>query len=122
MNDNFQNVTVSQLVQEFLAVAMAQYKADLAEDIPIYTRHFRLMESLERELKSRPGDQRRALLPLCDHENAHVRLRAAVATLALAPAKARETLQMIHDRREYPDAANAYGLLRALDQGTYVPD
>ena len=122
MTNNFRDMTVDHLVQEFLAVTLAQYRANAAEDMPRYTRLFRHMELLERELKSRPGDQRRALLPLCDHENAHVRLRAAVATLALAPERARETLQIIDDRREFPDAADAFGLLRGLDDGTYVPD
>jgi hypothetical protein len=122
MKDNFQNMTVGQLVQEFLTVTVAQYRADLVEDIPKYNRLYRRMKLLEQELKGRAGDQRRALLPLCDHSNAHVRLRAAVATLALAPEKARETLQIIHDRREYPDAANAFGLLIGLDDGPYVPD
>ena len=122
MKDNFKGMTVGQLVQEFFALTMAQYRANLVDDIPKFTRLYRRMELLEQELKRRPGDQRRALLPLCDHENAHVRLRAAIAILALAPEKARETFQIISDRREFPDAADAYGMLRALDQGTYVPN
>jgi hypothetical protein len=79
------------------------------------------MDSLEQELKSRPGDQRQALVSLFNYPNAQVRLTAALATLALAPESACRTLQVISDRHEYPQAANARGMIRALDNGTYVP-
>lgn len=105
-----------------MLLQLHQYRANLVDDIAKFNRLYRRMRILEQELKSRPGDQRRALLPLCDHSNPHVQLRAAIATLALAPQKARETLQVVDDRREFPDAADAYGMLRALDQGTYIPD
>jgi hypothetical protein len=114
-------MTVESLVESFLANALEQYEAELIDAYAKYNRLFRRMRLLENELQSRPGDQRHALLPLCDHRNAHVRLRAAIATLAIAPEKARQTLQIIVDRNEYPDAADARGMLRALDQGTYTP-
>lgn len=122
MKDGFESMTTGQLVGEFLTLAMAQYRANLVDDIPKFNRLFRRMGLLEKELQQRPGDQRRELVRFYGHENAHVRLRAAIATLALEPEKARETLQIIHDRREFPDAADAYGMLRALDRGTYIPD
>jgi len=118
---NFRAMSVEHLVQEFVANALEQYKAELADATAKYNRLFQRMGLLENELKSREGDQRRALLPLYSHGNPHVRLRAAIATLTLAPAKARQTLQIIIDRNEYPDAADARGMLRALDQGTYIP-
>jgi hypothetical protein len=80
------------------------------------------MEAVEDALKSRNGDQRRALLPLFLHPNAQVRLKAATATLAVAPEAARQTLQIISDRQEYPQAADARGMMRAVDKGTYVPE
>ena len=49
------------------------------------------------------------------------RLRSAFATLALEPEAARRTLQTISDRDEYPQAADARGMMRALDDGSYVP-
>jgi hypothetical protein len=48
-------------------------------------------------------------------------LKAALATLAVAPEAARATLQLISDRQEYPQAADARGMMRAIDEGTYVP-
>jgi hypothetical protein len=56
------------------------------------------------------------------HPNAQVRLKAATATLAVAPEAARQTLQIISDRQEYPQAADARGMMRAVDKGTYVPE
>ncbi|MCC6778780.1 MAG: DUF2019 domain-containing protein [Hyphomicrobiales bacterium] len=61
------------------------------------------------------------MLPLLDHANAQIHLKAALATLSVAPEAARRTLQRISDRQEYPQAAAARGMMRALDDGTYVP-
>ena len=122
MKRDFKTMGVDQLVQEFVAITLQQDEANLADNISKYNRLYRRMTELEKELKSRPGDQRRALIPLCDHENAQVGLQAAIAVLALAPEQARHALQRVKDQNEFPAAANAYGMLRALDQGTYVPD
>ncbi|NDV86095.1 DUF2019 domain-containing protein [Aurantimonas aggregata] len=74
------------------------------------------------ELRLRKGDQRRVLRTLFDHIKPQVRLNAAIATLAVLPDEARETLRLIHARREYPQAADAIGLLNALERGTYIPE
>jgi hypothetical protein len=75
---------------------------------------------LSSERKQRAGDQRRALIPLHEHPNAQVRLKAAIATLALAPHAARQALQIIRNREEYPQAA-ARGMIRAVDDGSFIP-
>ena len=90
-------------------------------DNATYNRLFRQMDSIEEELKNRPGDQRRTLIPLFEHPNAQVRLTSALATLALVPKDARRTRQIISDRQEYPQAADARGMMMAIDAGTYVP-
>jgi len=93
------------------------------EEVDAMHREFDLPDlAVEDALKSRNGDQRRALLPLFLHPNAQVRLKAATATLALAPEAARQTLQIISDRQEYPQAADARGMMRAVDKGRYVPE
>jgi hypothetical protein len=69
----------------------------------------------------RTGDQRRALISLYNHRNAQVRLKAAISTLAVAPNAARRVLQLITDRAEFPQAAHAYGMIRALEDGSYTP-
>jgi hypothetical protein len=73
-------------------------------------------------LKARPGDQRRALIPLYRHPNAQVRLTAAILTLALEPQAARNVLQLIVDREEYPQRVDALGIIRSMDAGTHVPN
>jgi hypothetical protein len=121
-DDRFEDMTVSQLVERFTSIAIAQDNALRLDEITKFNRLYDEMEAVEDALKSRNGDQRRALLPLFLHPNAQVRLKAATATLALAPEAARQTLQIISDRQEYPQAADARGMMRAVDKGTYVPD
>jgi len=50
-----------------------------------------------------------------------VRFKAAIATLAFAPREAREVLQLIKDRKEFPIAMNASQMLSAIDEGRYIP-
>jgi uncharacterized protein DUF2019 len=74
------------------------------------------------ELKRRPGDQRRALLPLYDHPNIEVRLRAAKRTLAVAPVEARRMIESIAASRWFPHAGDAGMCLELLDRGIFVPE
>lgn len=113
-------MNVEQLAQQFLDLTVRQHDAEVASDYQKYNRLFRQMEAVEKELKSRTGDQRRALLPLHNHQRAQVRLMAAIATLAVAPDAARQVLQLISDRDEYPQAADARGIMRELDEGKFV--
>lgn len=46
---------------------------------------------------------------------------AAELTLAVTPAAARQTLQELWDRKEFPQAAYAMGTLRALERGDRKP-
>jgi hypothetical protein len=114
-------MSVDQLVECFLAIALDQDRAIFAGDHARYNRLYEKMDAVKEELKSRPADQRRALIPLHTHPNAQVRLKSAIATLTLAPEAARRTLQIIRDRKEYPQAADALGMLRALEHGTFTP-
>jgi hypothetical protein len=79
------------------------------------------MVAIRDELKSRPGDQRRALLSLFDHENAQVRLQAARATLAVEPAAARSVIESIAQGRKFPQAGDAGMTIENLDSGFYKP-
>jgi len=63
------------------------------------------MEEVGKELKSRPGDQSQALLPLYAHANTQVRLRAELATLENESGAARKVLEVIANSRRYPEAA-----------------
>jgi hypothetical protein len=72
------------------------------DEIAKFNRLFDQTEAVETELKTRDGDQRRMLLRLYNHRNIQVRLKAAKATLAVAPDAARRKIQEIADSREYP--------------------
>jgi hypothetical protein len=106
-----QDMDTEQLVERFVALALEQDDALLKDQIPRFNRLYGLMDAVENELEARV-----ALLPLLTHPNPMVRLKAATAVLAVAPHAARETLQAIVERKEYPQAAEASGVLRSLDE------
>lgn len=114
-------LTVPQLVDRFTQLALGQFNAELAGEIKKFNRLFDEVAAIEQELKMRSGDQRAALVALFVHSNPQVRLNAAESTLAVAAAAARETLQEIWDRKEFPQAAYAMGTLRALERGDRKP-
>lgn len=118
---DLRDMSVDQLLGRFSEIALAQHDALLMNDTAKFNRLFDEMEEVEAELKFRAGDQRRILLHLFDHPNPQVRLAAAKATLALAPKEARNVLQKIKDRREYPQALDAGMTMRALDDGVFKP-
>jgi hypothetical protein len=116
------SMSVKELVDRFASLAIEQDDAELWSNIRRVNQLYREIEMVEVELKSRSGDQRTALLTLYSHPNAQVRLKAALATLAVCPTAARAVLQEIIERKEYPQMADAIGMLRALDAGRYVPE
>jgi len=119
--ENLKIMSVAELVDRFTDVTLRQYHAALFGQTAKYNRLFDSMHLIGAELKSRPGDQRRALVPLLAHPNRQVRLMAAELTLAVAPAASRQTLQELSDAKVYPQAAHAMGTLRALERGDRKP-
>jgi Domain of unknown function (DUF2019) len=114
-------MTVEQLVERFKAIALDQDEAIRMDDNARFNRLFKLMEVVKEELKARGGDQRRALLRLFKDPNAEVRLKAAKATLAVAPEAARRMLEVIADSNEFPQAGDAGMTLVNLDRGIFRP-
>lgn len=110
-----------ELVQRFLLIGLAQYEAAYVIDTKKYTRLYGSMQDIRSELRRRDGDQRRALLPLLDHPNVQVRMMAANTLLAIFPDLARKALESVRDSDIDPQCADARGMLRALDDGSYVP-
>jgi ParB-like chromosome segregation protein Spo0J len=112
---------VTQLVEHFTDTTLSQDDALHTNDHTKFNRLFDKMEAIKQELKARDGDQRRALLRLYDHPNAQVRLKAAKATLTVAPEAARRMLKAIADSREYPQAGEAGMSLVNLERGIFKP-
>lgn len=114
-------MTTEQLVTRFVELGEAQDQADLYDEITTFNRLFDEKTLLLEELKARPGDLRRALLPLYDHTNIQVRLNAVIATLAIAPQAARQELEAIAKRMDVPQGGDAGMMLRGLNDGTFKP-
>lgn len=115
------DATVDQLVDRFLAIALEQDEALLMSEIPRFNRLFVQMQAVDDELKSREGDQRRALRRLYKHASAQVRLTAARATLVVFPDASRKLLRAIADSGEQPQAGDAGMSLRNLESGVFKP-
>ena len=120
-NIDLDKLTIAQLVERFTALGIEEGKAVFEGDNAKYRRLYWQMDAVEQELKRRPGDQRRALLPLFDHPNLWVRLMAAKTTLAVAPEAARKMLQAIEVWGRQPYAGDAGMCLVNLDRGIFVP-
>jgi len=115
------DMPVVELVDQFTEITLRQYDAALFGNITKYNSLVDQMLAVADELKSRPGDQRSALVPLLVHPNRQVRLMAAEFTLTLAPVASRQTLQELSDAKVYPQSAYAMGTLRALERGDRKP-
>ncbi len=113
--------TTETLVQLFAELAVEQDRALLLRTISTVNKIYDKLEAIESELESRPGDQRSALLPLFNHKNMQVRVKAAMATLAVAPAAARAQLEAIRASGWQPQALEAGMSLGFLDDGVYKP-
>jgi hypothetical protein len=116
------DMTTERLVQLFADLAVRQDAALLYRAQREVNRIHWKMEEIKSELRSRPGDQRSALLQLYDHKNMQVRLKAAKATLAVAPQAARAQLEEIESSGWQPQAGDAGMSLLALDGGVYKPN
>ncbi len=115
------SMTAAQLVESFADMGVRQNNSLLCDDLSEFTSLYWQIDAIREELKSRPGDQRRALLMLFNHRDMQVRLNAAKATLAVAPDQARAMLERIKERRRGPQAGDAGMCLLSLDRGVFVP-
>jgi hypothetical protein len=116
-----EKMSVDQLVNEFVALAVQQNDASLGGEISKVNRLYDRLTAIKDELKARDGDQRTALMSLYDSPNLHVRLKAAMSTLAVAPAAARQQLEEIEASQVQPQAGEAGMSLWNLDRGVFKP-
>ena len=110
------------MVERFEAVALEQFDANWKLQTARYNRLYKEMVEIRAELKSRNGDQRRALIPLMESNNMQVKLMTANTLLAVAPDRARKALESVRDYGQLPQAADASGMLEAIDNGSFVPE
>ena len=112
-----EGMTVQQLIDQFVEIALAQHEALDMGDTGKYNRLFDRMIEVMAEFLLRPVDQRRSLMALYEHPNPQVRYTAAVATKDIAPDAARRVCEIISERNEYPQAANARFFISSIDEG-----
>jgi hypothetical protein len=109
------------LAQVFAGFAIQQYDNLLAGSVGRATSLYYKMEAVELELKARTGDQRDVLMSLYEHSNPNVRVKAAKATLAIAPVAARQVLEDVAANCYGPEKLEAGMSLTNLDRGIYKP-
>lgn len=120
--ERFEGLAVAQLVERYTQAGIDEDKAEMKDDLPKRNRLCLQMFAIADELKSRPGDQRPALLTLYNHPNMEVRLMAAKATLAIASTEARKIIESIATSNWFPYTGDAGMCLEMLDQGVFVPE
>jgi hypothetical protein len=109
---NIERASIAELVARFHALAMAQHEAVETFRTSRYNRLYDQIKSVERELQSREGDERIALLPLLNDPNIQVRYMAAYALLSLVPETALAALKVIYVSRQMPQVIDAGMTLR----------
>ncbi|NWG24478.1 MAG: DUF2019 domain-containing protein [Pseudorhodoplanes sp.] len=117
--ESLKKMGVEALVERFADIGVAQDKALLYDEIGKFNRLYDQKTAVLDELKSRPGDQRRALIPLYNHPNMQVRLNAAKATLAVVYPEAYRMLEAIADSGWHPQAGDAGMSLSNLERGIF---
>lgn len=114
-------MSTAELAKFFVGFAIQQYDHILISEVKQTNRYYHKMKAVELELKSRPGDQRRVLMAFYDHANPNVRVKVAKATLAIAPAVARQVLETVAATCYGPEKLEAGMSLTNLDRGIYKP-
>lgn len=119
---DFRKHRVDSLVELFRKHAAEQEQAMLYGNQAKVNELYWQLKAVREELKSREGDQRRALLQLYNDPSPQVRIKAIKATLAVAPEKARRALEELANSKEYPASGEAGMSVWALDEGIFKPE
>lgn len=112
----FSQMRVAELLRRHAELSIEQGRA--LEGFSSMAKVNRLLQKIfeiNAELKSRPGDQRRALTELFSNPDPWVRFNAASAALDVATAEARPVIQQIADSQNYPVTGHAGMCLSLFD-------
>jgi hypothetical protein len=115
-------MTDAELVSQFSEIAKVRGEATMMLDTRRANACFDRMKTVDMEMRARGTEARKALIPLLSDPDRYVRYYAAIYLLALAPDQARAILEWNTKFEVGILAADARGMLRALDEGTYKPD
>jgi hypothetical protein len=114
--------TTARLVAMFRDNCLAQDETYISGNTRKYNKLFLVNVDIVNELASRPGDERRALLPLLHDENPHVRLQAAKFAYPVAPVECRACLEAIRAAKLPDQSLDAGMTLRGLSQDPHCLD
>jgi hypothetical protein len=115
-------MTTAGLLALFRANCLAQDETYISGNAKNYNKLFAVNVNVVKELASRPGDGRRALLPLLNDENPHVRLQAAKFAYPVAPSECRACLEAIRAAKLPDQSLDAGMTLRSLDRDPHCLD
>jgi hypothetical protein len=119
---SLEELTVEDLVEQFAEACAGQDRALTYSKIALFNKLYGQMVAVDKELRKRGRDARLALRKLYAHPNYQVRLQAARLTLGVAPIEARQTIEAIAKSGRMPQAGDARGTLRNLDEGFFEPN
>lgn len=114
---HLKTLSSKELVEEFVEIATKQGEASAAFDTRTANKLFDVESRIVRELRARPGDHRRQLLPLYQHPNFQVRLNAVRRTFALDREEAERQLKEIGATAPFPQGPHARMSLSMLELG-----
>jgi len=86
-------LSVDQLVDCFADIGIAQDEALLYDEHAKFRHLYSQMEEVDKELRARGTEARRALARLFDHPNMQVKLQAAKWSLGVLPKDARRVIE-----------------------------
>ena len=112
------NMTIEQILALYAEVGIAQNAAERKGQIARFNRLADSNSKIIKELMSRPGDQRLALLQLYNHPDIQVRANAARDTWDVAQVESRRKLEELADSKWYPQAGEA-GMNLSILEGKF---
>lgn len=121
MKQDLSKLTDIELRDLFEALCIEQGTKWNPEGLRRYKKLYFEIDEVTKELKRRPGDARRLLIPLLTHEDWQVRLKAGINTYAIAPNEARKALQWLRETRLEQFGGEAGFFLSGIDKGEFTP-
>ena len=119
---NFQNLSIQQLVSEFVNCAKELGHAVLDSEVRQANRMVVKRMLIDKELRSRGLEARLSLQPLLDCRNRFVRYYAAKSLLGIVPGPARAIIEEIAKHPFDALGGDAGMTLFNLDEGIFKPN
>jgi Domain of unknown function (DUF2019) len=117
---SFEHMTIQELIAAYEQIVLEQDQSFRFEKNTKFNKEFKIRVAIVEQLRSRPGDQRKALAPLLDRREPWMRICVAEDTYSLDPERSRKYMQTVADYRFDPYKGRAASSLGLWDMG-YTP-